>query len=252
MTKNDTAMFRPSDIVLAISLLTRLPAPARDHSRSAAAAWAYPLVGLLVGGIAGAVGLLAVWCDLPTPLTALLCIAVLAIVTGAMHEDGLADSADGLWGGWTREARLEIMKDSHIGTYGVIALILAVAARWVALWLLFEIGTGSALCALLTGAVVSRAAMPTLMATLPHARATGLSHGVGSVPQPAAATAWAIAAGLGLILSGGAAFWAALWAGAVTLILARIARRKIGGQTGDILGAAQQVTEIAVLFSLLA
>ena len=252
MTKNDNAMFRLSDIAQAISLLTRLPVPSDDNSRGGDAAWAYPIAGLLVGCIGSVVVLLAVWAGLPNVLAALLCVAALAVVTGAIHEDGLADTADGLWGGWTREARLEIMKDSHIGIYGVIALILAIAARWVALWLLLDIGTGTALSALMTGCMLSRAPMPTLMAALPHARSTGLSHGVGSVSPPTAAVAWIIAVVCGLTLTGGAVLWAAFWAGVVTLILARIAQQKIGGQTGDILGATQQVTEIAILFSLLA
>ncbi|MEO3415257.1 adenosylcobinamide-GDP ribazoletransferase [Roseovarius sp. CAU 1744] len=252
MAKNDTRLMEAADIARAIGLLTRLPLTDTDNSRGAAAVWAYPLVGLIVGGLAAMTGTIAHWLGLPPALSALLSLATLIVLTGAMHEDGLADTADGFWGGWTREARLEIMKDSHIGTYGVIALILATAARWSALWLLFQAGPGVAGAGLIVSAALSRATMPTLMAYLPHARPSGLSHSVGAPPKPAAWVAWAIAALLALLLTGVAAFGLVVWAALMALVVARLARRKIGGQTGDILGACQQIAEIAVLFSLLA
>ncbi len=251
MVKNDTQSPMPSDIIHAIALLTRLPVPSDDAKRGAAAAWAYPLVGLVVGGVAATAGALGCWLGLPTLLCALLSLATMITLTGAMHEDGLADTADGLWGGWTREARLEIMKDSHIGTYGVLALVLAAAARWGALWLLFEMGVSVACAALIVGATVSRATMPALMAYLPHARQTGLSHSVGAASRSNAWIACGIAALIALLFTGTSIFGVIFWAVLLTIALARIAQRKIGGQTGDILGASQQITEIAVLWSLL-
>ncbi|WP_299848406.1 adenosylcobinamide-GDP ribazoletransferase [uncultured Roseovarius sp.] len=251
MVKNDTDLVRLSDIAQAVALLTRLPVRVSDTARGGAAAWAYPIVGLIVGGIAALVGVMAHWSGLPDIAVALLCLATLVIVTGALHEDGLADTADGLWGGWTREKRLEIMKDSHIGTYGVLTLIVITVARWIALWLLFQTGIAAAVAALLAACMLSRATMPSLMATLPHARDTGLSHSVGSTSRASAAIAWAIALAAALLLTGGGAIWAALWAGMICGAIAMIARRKIGGQTGDILGATQQISEVVVLFSLL-
>lgn len=251
MAKNDTQLAQLADIPRATGLLTRLPVPVGDTARGAAAAWAYPVVGLIVGGLAAVVGAVAFGLGLPAMLCALLSLATMVVVTGAMHEDGLADTADGLWGGWTREARLEIMKDSHIGTFGVLALVLAVAARWAALWLLFEVGVGVACAALVVAATVSRATMPALMTALPHARDTGLSHSVGNVPAGAAWIAGGLAALAALLLCGSAMLGVLFWAALVAFGIALIARRKIGGQTGDILGACQQVTEIAVLFSLI-
>lgn len=239
------------DLALALGLLTRLPLRgAPDVSRGAEAAWAWPLAGLAPAGLAA----LAIWlvAGFGAGIAAATGLAVAVIVTGALHEDGLADTADGLWGGWTRERRLEIMKDSHIGTYGVIALCLSLGARWGALWLLFMQGAGPASAALLSSAALSRALLPCVMARLPHARATGLSHSQG---RPGTATA-AVGLGIGciaaLLLAGGAGFWAVIWAVIVAALLARIAQARIGGQTGDILGATQQMVEIAVLFSLLA
>ena len=250
MSKNETSLVRPTDVLTALMLLTRLPVPQVDGARAGAAAWAYPLAGLVVGAVAALAGAAAHFSGLPSPLTALITLAVLVLSTGAMHEDGLADTADGLWGGWTVERRLEIMKDSRIGAYGVIALILTLLARWAALWLLFETGAWLATAAIVTAASLSRATMPALMATLPHARDTGLSHSVGLVLPSTAGLAIAIGVLVALIANGGAAIWVCLWAGVLAFVMARVARQKIGGQTGDILGATQQICEIAILFSL--
>lgn len=252
MAKNDDVLAKLGDIPVAISLLSRLPVCNTDSTRGARAAWAYPLVGLVVGSLAALAGYGAWALGLPAPLAALIAIATSVIVTGAMHEDGLADTADGLWGGWDREKRLEIMKDSHIGTYGVIALILGLCGRWCALWLLFQSGPEIAAAAILASAVVSRATMPVLMATLPQARASGLSHTVGSVTAPTAALGVGIAVLAATLFLGSGAFWAVIWASATTLAVLLIANKKIGGQTGDILGASQQLAEIAVLFSVVA
>ena len=252
MTKSDPPLVALSDIPTAIGLLTRFPVPGQHGTRMAQAAWAYPLAGLLPAGLAALIGTAAMWSGLPAPLTALLALAAMVITTGALHEDGLADTADGLWGGWDRDRRLEIMKDSRIGAYGVIAIAFSLAARWAALSLLFEQGIGAAVTALLGVAVLSRAGMPVLMAALPHARETGLSHKVGQVRPATAGLAVATGLVLGLTLLGIAGIWAAVWAALTTLALGLIARAKIGGQTGDILGAAQQLAEIALLFSLLA
>ncbi|MEM6589578.1 MAG: adenosylcobinamide-GDP ribazoletransferase [Pseudomonadota bacterium] len=252
MTKNDTALIKPADIVDAMQLLTRLPVPANDSPRGAEAAWAYPLVGIVLGALAAAVGLIGHAFGLPAPLSALLSLATLIMATGALHEDGLADTADGLWGGWTIERRLDIMKDSRIGAYGVIALFLGLAARWAALWMLFEIGPETAAAAILVAAAASRAMMPGVMCALPHARSDGLSAQVGDVGRNAALVALGLAALIAVIFSGWGGIMALFWALVVTALLARIALTKIGGQTGDILGATQNLAEIAVLFSLLA
>jgi adenosylcobinamide-GDP ribazoletransferase len=248
--KNDQGLVKPSDFPLALALLTRLPVHVASFERGARAPWAYPLVGLLTGGLAGLGGLAALWGGLPTPLAALIALGILTVTTGAMHEDGLADTADGLWGGWDRARRLDIMKDSHIGSYGVIALVLSFSGRWAALWLLFEASSSMALTGLLVAPMLSRATMPALMAALPHARDHGLSHSTGRPTVATAALGLAIGAILGLFLLGWGIFGALFWAAIFATVMGRIAQAKIGGQTGDILGATQQVTEIAVLFYL--
>ncbi len=251
MKTSDMLQGAMADLTAALGLLTRLPLPATPIApRGGAAAWAWPLAGVIIGALAGMVAALALALGLTPWVAAALTLAASAMLTGAMHEDGLADTADGLWGGWDKARRLEIMKDSHIGSYGVLALILVTLARWSALSAI--LATGSPWGAIIAVAALSRAAMAVLMAWLPNARASGLSALVG---RPTAKVAWAAVGLAGLIclvLTGWHAFGMAAFAGFVCLGLGLIARAKIGGQTGDILGASQQLAEAAALCALAA
>jgi len=171
-------------------------------------------------------------------------LVIQVMITGAMHEDGLADTADGFWGGWTPARRLEIMKDSHIGTYGVIALVLAFLWRW-ALWSAL---LGVAPFALVATAALSRAPLPALMAALPNARDTGLSHTTGRPTRTTAAISGVIATFIALGCVGPLATLTGLAVVAlVAITLGMLAKSKIGGQTGDVLGAAQVVAELLCL-----
>ena len=252
MHKNDTAPFSWWDIPLALVLLTRLPIPRLPDgvfARQSRATWAFPLAGLAVGVLACAVGWAGLAADLPDFAVATLVVAVLIATTGAMHEDGLADTVDGLWGGFSPERRLEIMKDSHIGTYGVLALILAQGVRISAIAALIDEGV---LFGVLAACLFSRALMPAVMWALPNARKSGLSHSVGA-PEFAAVTAGlGVAFVLSLIFLGPTALLPVFWAAVAALVVALIAKAKIGGQTGDILGATQSLSEIAFLLALAA
>lgn len=249
MSKPDTPLVMLKDIPAAIGLLSRLPVNA-DGKRGAACAWAFPLTGLILGTIAAAISWAAITLGLSNSLTAGLALVSLVAMTGAMHEDGLADSVDGLWGGWEKARRLEIMKDSHIGTYGVIALVLSLGLRWTALTALADEGLLTA--ALIGVATLSRLPMVLAMATIPHARKDGLSASVGRVKAPTALIAIALALPIIIALFG----WPGVTATIITTLAATavilIAMRKIGGQTGDILGATQQISEIAALLALTA
>ena len=243
--------YQLQDLWVALGLLTRLPLPARDwdDARPAAlAAWAYPLVGLVVGAIAACVAYCAHKFGAPAMVTAGLALTAMIVITGAMHEDGLADSADGLWGGNSAERRLEIMKDSHIGAYGVIALILGLGLRWAALSAL--IAGGAIFAPLIAAAIISRSAMAYVMDIMPNARETGLSHMTGRPGKPATRITAGIAAVAALVGFGWSGLWLIAVAGLAILACAQIAQRKIAGQTGDILGATQQVTEIALLIAM--
>ncbi len=192
-------------------------------------------------------GSVALALDLGAGTAAALCLGAQVVVTGAMHEDGLADVADGFWGGWTKARRLEIMKDSRIGTYGVLALVLGVLLRWLALTALFGSGQWAVVIAVAT---LSRAPMAVLMAALPNARGTGLAHAVGRPSPAAAAGAVALACGIATLFLERDVIPASLIAVLTTLSVALVARSKIGGQTGDVLGASQQFSEIAMLLTL--
>lgn len=253
MDNSDAPAFHSEDIWAAFGLLTRLPLPARDWDNTrppACAAWAYPLVGAVVASLAACLGQALVHAGLPAAFTAAAILLALTVLTGAMHEDGLADSADGLWGGFNPTRRLEIMKDSHIGAYGVIALIAGFALRWSALTSL--IGAGALWAPLIVTAMASRAAMVALMATLPNARASGLSHLTGRPRLAALLSAIALSAIVALSAFGLGAFWLLIAASFAALACRTVAHRKVGGQTGDILGATQQVSEITLLATLCA
>lgn len=247
MSEPDTPLMQFSDIPAALGLLSRLPVNA-DGVRGARVAWAFPVVGLIIGGLAAILGWVLLWLGLSASLTAALIIAAQIIMTGAMHEDGLADTVDGLWGGWEKERRLEIMKDSHIGTYGVIALVLSLILRWGALSTL--ISAGSLFAPLIAVAALSRVPMVIMMATMPTARESGLSASFGAPSMKSANVAAGLALGTGLLCFGWLSFAIVGITALAGIVVAIIAQRKIGGQTGDILGASQQVAEIAVLITL--
>ncbi|WP_147124395.1 adenosylcobinamide-GDP ribazoletransferase [Shimia ponticola] len=230
------------DIPAALGLLTRLPFrvdPAWAMDRGARSAWAYPFAGIILGFGGVIVALALKHMSVPSSMIGLIVIAAWVFCTGALHEDGLADAFDGLWGGWDRQRRLDIMKDSRIGTYGVIALALSLAARWQGVTFAVEAGWWWALVAIPTA---SRCVMPALM-RMPNARPGGLSSKVGAPPVIAARTALAIGA-LSLIPLMGAGLLVALVVAALALIVRQVAMAKIGGQTGDILGATQQLSEV--------
>ena len=231
----------------ALALLTRLPVP--DHRPvGAESAWAWPLVGLLVGAIAALLAAALQTLAIPTGATAAATLAALALLTGALHEDGLADTADGLLGGRTRERRLEIMKDSRIGSFGALALVVVMLANWSSLETLLV--KGSVWGPLIAAAVLSRAAMVAVMAALPPARPGGLSAGTGRPSAALAMAAVGIALAVALLATGWTAIPATLAATVLTALLALAANRLIGGQTGDILGASQQLAFAGVLATL--
>jgi|FEC22Drversion2_1045045.scaffolds.fasta_scaffold00023_170 adenosylcobinamide-GDP ribazoletransferase len=244
---------RADDIVTAIGLLTRLPigtgnAAGLDPAR---ATWAYPLAGIIVGMVGGAVYGLSWWIGLPALVAAALAFGTMLLATGGLHEDGLADTADGFGGGADRDRKLAIMRDSRIGSFGVLALIVAFAIRFGAVTdLATPLSVGAALIA---SAALSRAAMVTLMWRLPNARPGGLSARVGTPPDRAACEALALGALAALLLlPAWTAVAAVLAAALAAAAVAMLARRQIGGQTGDVLGAAGIAAECAALAAIIA
>ncbi len=232
---------------VALMFLTRLPVRG-PRVALAGAVVAFPLVGILVGALGGGAFWVAAMAGLPPLACALIALAVTAIMTGALHEDGLADTADGL-AGHTPEDSIRIMRDSSIGGYGVLSMIFSVGLRAVALAAIAD--PPAVVLAMAAVGAVSRAAMPGVMLALPKASKTGLGAAAGKPAAVDTAIGIALAALLALVLLGPAGALAILAAAAVaTLVIAILARRRLGGYTGDILGAVQQTAEIAALLTL--
>lgn len=239
-----------ADLLAAARLLTRLPlprpaAPAAD-APAGHASRCYPLVGAGIGLLAALGFAAATWLALPPFAAALAALTVSLLVTGALHEDGLADVADGFGGAHGRDRKLAIMRDSRIGSYGVLALIVILAARGGSLAVIAEPGPAAA--ALVAAHALSRGGLAPIMWALPHARSDGLGAATGRPGGAEALAAFALGAAIALLLLDLAVAVVAILAAAVVQTgLALQARRQIGGATGDVLGAAQQLGEAAVL-----
>jgi adenosylcobinamide-GDP ribazoletransferase len=234
-----------------LGCLTRLPGGrVAAPGELGPALWAAPLVGLLVAALTALAYWLALRLGLTTLLAAGLAVGLQLLLTGAFHEDGLADVADGFGGGRGAERKLAIMRDSRIGSYGVLALVLLLLLKVGALASLAE--PGLVLWTLLAGGTAARAPLALVMRLLPPARPDGLAAGAGRPPAAAAWTAVALgAAVLGPALGFSLGLWAALLALAlvalVTIFWAMLSLRQIGGYTGDVLGALAATAEVAVL-----
>ncbi len=233
----------------AAAFLTRLPVPApASFDLPAALGW-FPLVGAVVGGLAAAGWAAGEW--LAGPLVgAVLAVAVGIAATGALHEDGLADTADGLWGGHDRERRLAIMRDSRLGTYGALALVIVVGLQVAAL---SSLGVGEGVRALVVGHLLARLSLLLLIAALPPARPEGLGAGVADGPS---SRGWAVAGVtvllVGLPIAGAALLLLVPLALGVAWGLGRVALARIGGVTGDVLGAAAMAAHLTALLTVAA
>ncbi len=253
-----------AEAITCLRFYTRLPLPTVPAEMShppepfaRCLRWA-PLAGCVVGAfgaaaLAGATGL-----GLPPPAAAALALLATVLVGGGLHEDGLADVADGFGGGATRERKLDIMRDSRLGSYGALAIGFSLLLRTAALAGLAERGGVALAAAALVGAAgASRGIGLMPMALLPAARADGLGRSVGRLPAGVFATAAALAMAIGLALPalGGAGLarpgLALILAALAAAGMTRLARNQIGGVTGDVAGACQQLCEAAMLLGLL-
>ncbi|MEM9471163.1 MAG: adenosylcobinamide-GDP ribazoletransferase [Pseudomonadota bacterium] len=254
---NDKFSNQFSTFAIALQFMTRLPGLSRagwTAERERASVGYYAAAGLVIGSIAA----IAYWLAsqlFPPLLSSLVAVAAASLVTGALHEDGLADVCDGVGGGQTRDRALAIMRDSRIGAYGTLGLIVFVGAKVVAL---SSLPAAIAMAALAGGHAVSRAAIPGILATADYARSEGgAASSVAERPSP---QVWAvtgltmamlIAASL-LIMPFGAIVYAFAGAGVLTLAMRQMFMRKLGGYTGDCLGAVQQAGELGFYLGLAA
>ena len=228
------------EVRLAFAFLTRLPCGPEPVGQVAIgnAAWAFPIVGIAVGLVSGSVYLAAILA-LPALPSAILAMIAAVLVTGALHEDGLADVADGFGGGTSRADKLRIMRDSQVGSFGVVALIAAFGLTAVSMATApADLRTLAWFAAI---GACSRAAMVIPMALLKPARSDGLGHAAVLTLgwRFWIAIAFATCAALATVP---ALFPATALIAALVFLLAK---RQVGGQTGDVLGATQKVCECA-------
>lgn len=237
----------------ALQFMTRLPVPqdiAHSDEGFARSARFYPAVGLVVGGIAALVYFLSCW-RLGDGLAAGLALLVAVGVTGALHEDGLADSADGLIGGRDRDHALAIMRDHQVGVYGALALVFAIGLQWS---VLDSLSDWAAIWALVAGHALSRAAVAEVIGRYDYARSETAKFARPTLGSEdlTYARLWAlgIAVSAGLLLGFGAVLLGLLGAALAASGLAQMFHRKLGGYTGDCLGATQQVAMLGFLIGV--
>jgi len=242
-----------ADLGASFGFLTRLPMPAGlPFVPLSEAMRAFPLAGAAIGAVSGLALAALAALGLPALVAAGLMLAALALLTGALHEDGLADTADGFGGGEDRPAKLAIMRDSHIGTYGVLALVLGVLIKAASL---ATVATGPWLytvALLAASGAFSRALIVWLMASTPPARSDGVAHAAGQPSDFTARSAILLGGILAfflIIMTGGLVpALVVVGAGAAAAVAFRsLAMRQIGGHSGDICGALQFVTETLMI-----
>ncbi|MCR9235889.1 MAG: adenosylcobinamide-GDP ribazoletransferase [Alphaproteobacteria bacterium] len=248
----------PGDFLVCLTFFTRLPVfmPV-DHTRPMSrAAQLFPAIGLVIGLIGALVLAFGVLLQLPHYLISVLSITAMIIATGALHEDGLADMIDGFGGGHERERKLEIMKDSHIGTYGVLALLLSQGMRMILIASLLLRGLDVAITVLLAAQMVSRLCSMFLWAGLTPARSNGLSKQAGQ-PQRRALVMAVVTTSIALLclllpnLNILAILFATALSAFVGYLMILLCRQQIGGQTGDTIGATQQLCDLAFMTGIL-
>jgi adenosylcobinamide-GDP ribazoletransferase len=245
-----------ADFWICLGFYTRLPipqaareAPLQSLAHFPCAVRILPLAGAILGAIAALVLGVAVGIGFSPFLAAPLAVGCLILLSGALHEDGLADCADGFFGGATRERKLDIMRDSRIGTFGALALLLSVYVRAASLASIAGESLGLAATVLIGAAALSRSAALIPLAVLPPARQDGAGFAAGK-PEPmalAAAACLAVVFALGPMVAGAGLRPLAAIAVATGAAYAMVplAKKHIGGHTGDVAGAAQQLSEIA-------
>lgn len=213
----------------------------------------FPVAGLVIAIVPALV--LFLFSGRDPLLAALIALAVMTLMTGALHEDGLADAADGLGGGRDKDHALTIMKDSRIGSYGVVALVLSFGLRAAALAALARYDSAIAALVLAAAAAASRAVMVVHWHSLPSARTAGVAAGAGQPEDGARNVAMfiGIAVALLLLVPGvglPGSVLSLIVTGAACFAFTRFVRRKLGGHTGDTIGATQQISEIVMLSAL--
>lgn len=260
VTTSSPTAFRPlAELVHGLKFLSRLPVP---FSRTIDAPpfnqtlRMFSVVGALIGVSVALVLLAGTYLQLPPLLAALIAVAAGMLVTGGLHEDGLADTADGFGGGKTRARRLEIMRDSRIGSYGALALIVAVGMRAAAYAALMPLSPTALMFVVIACQSFSRAVMVDLLWATAPARSDGLSVYAGQPSNGVALTAILVGLALTVVAGYFTQFENSILALGLGLLatagIRQLAIRLIGGQTGDVCGAVQVTCEVMMLSAFVA
>ena len=235
-------------VLSAFTLLSRIPLPKFDYTPNCI--WAYPLVGVFLGTVYALVYTVSIWIGFSPAVAVVFMLIKMLFLTGAVHLDGLADTADGLWGGNTREHRLQIMKDSTLGTYGTSALIIAFLLYFS---ILLDLSKNPQFLAIvITISVISRMGMGILQIKTPYAKSDGTLAQTGNLKdtdkQQNMLVLCVVSVLLSIVFMGFFdSIFLVLCVGIGVYILRAYFIQKIGGITGDTLGATQVILEIALL-----
>jgi adenosylcobinamide-GDP ribazoletransferase len=245
------------DILHLLSFFTIIPIKSNTKTKLSKSLYALPLVSLIIGVIAAIPLLTLSLINMPNLIISIITIFTLILVTGALHEDGIADFMDSFGGAKSKNKKIEILSDSNIGSYGTIALILSILTRIIALYLILESsGILSAISALLAVSVLSRTSMLHILATLPAVKKSGLGHSATMPEKNILIFSYSLSIliislltipafgflGLFFVISSGIL---------ASLLVTSIAFKHLGGQTGDVCGSVQQISEILIYLSLL-
>lgn len=247
-----------ADLARSVAFLSRIPVPDRfflgQSGSFSRAVRAFPLAGALIA-LVPALVLYTLSQTGDALVTSVITLSLMVLVTGALHEDGLADAADGLGGGRDREHALAIMKDSRIGSYGVVAMLISFSLRIASLAALARFDSSLSAVSILAAASVSRSVMIWHWSALPPARTNGVAVAIGAPERASRNLALLIGGVMGLVfIASHLGFLVAIFAILVSATAGQIftgfVRRKLGGHTGDTIGATQQVSEIVLLATL--
>lgn len=246
-----------TDLARSVAFLSRIPVPQHffdnDHGSLTTTSRMFSVAGLLIAAPSALISFVLLLSGANALIVVILALALQVLLTGALHEDGLSDCADGFWGGKNQDRRLEIMRDSTLGTYGTLALIFSISIKIAGLYLMAQ-AMAPHLFALiwLSIAALSRCAMVVHWHRLPPARADGVARTVGQPSNHALfynlGTSTAVS--IGLIGMGIPLFWliGSIFCAAISVYgFTKLSKTKINGHTGDTIGATQQLTDMALI-----
>lgn len=238
------------DLTAALSLLTRFPVTSQEKFQHHRGAWAWPVIGAGLGALAGILAAVSLAVTESPSIAAIVGLASLAVMTGCLHEDGWADSMDGLWGGSNIERRIKIMRDSHIGAYGATALVVILISKFAMISAI--VASINPIIVFAVVGALSRAMMLLAIHIFPLARHEGLAATCGKPTREVTLWGGTLAILFSVLMLGWQAAIVIVLMGIVGTLFGFWVKQKIGGHTGDTLGATQQVAELAGLLMLAA